>query len=114
MVNSQLSNLKRNKHTLFTLKDASPKLSKAILQNGPDSLIEVIIEIAENILEGRLQISRQKKDSLEKYKNVLRTLSSPKSSIKKSRKVLIQKGGSVLPMLLATVLGSIIEKILKK
>lgn len=113
-MSSNLKRLKENKHILFTLRRASPKLRKAILQSAPDDLIKSIIEIVFNILRGNHKISKSCKDSLKKYKKQLRNLSEPSHSLKVKRRVLIQQGGAFLPILLSTVLSGIIGKLLEK
>lgn len=112
MVSSSLKRLKDNKHILFVLKHASPKLRKAILKNASNDLIRVINEIAYNVLNGNPKIKKQDRDRLKKYKSQLRALSKPSRSIALQRKVLVQSGSGLLPLLLSTILSSIIGRYL--
>ena len=111
---SNLKRLKENKHMLFVLKNASPKLRKSILLAAPDDLIKAIYEIAFNILSGNHKINYKARDELKKYKNHLRKLVQPSRSLTLKRKVLVQNGGSFLPFLLSTVLSGILGKILQQ
>lgn len=111
---SNLKRLKENKHMLFVLKKATPKLRKAILKSAPDELIKAINEIAYNILNGNHRIGKKNKENLKKYKSQLRKLTQPNKSLKTKRKVLVQNGGSFLPYLLSTVLSGLIGKLLEQ
>lgn len=110
----KLKRLKVNKHMLYTLKSAPVKLQKSILKNCDDEVIKAIIEIVFNILEGVHKISPKTKHELEKYKLELRKIACPGRTLANKRKVLVQKGGSFLPILLSTVLSGIIGKLLGK
>lgn len=111
---SNLKRLKENRHILFVLRKASPKLRKAILLTAPDDLIKAIYEIAFNILAGNHKINGKAKANLKKYKNHLRNLVKPSRSLALKRKVLVQNGGSFLPHLLSAVLSGIIGSILQQ
>lgn len=108
-----MKRLRSHKHTLQVLKNANPKLRKAILESGDDELIKTIIECVINTLNGNHKISTQVKQKLCKYKNCFRKLIQPKISLKKKRKIIIQKGGFLLPLLgsiLSGVIGSLINR----
>lgn len=108
-----MKRLRSNKHALHVLKDASPKLRKAILQSGDDELIKTIIECVINTLNGNHKISGELKQKLCKYKNCFRKLVHAKTSLKKKRKIIIQKGGFLIPLLgsiLSGVIGSLINR----
>lgn len=98
---------------LFALKNSSPKLQKAIMKSCSDELIKTIVEIVFNVLQGIHKVSPAAKQNLEKYKLELRNLSSTSRSLASKRKVLVQKGGAILPILLSTVLSGLIGKILQ-
>ena len=113
-MSSNLKRLKENKHLLFVLKTASPKLRKSILLAAPDELIKAIYEIVYNVLSGNHKINSKSRVELKRYKNHLRKLVKPSRSLTSKRKVLVQTGGSFLPFLLSTVLSGIIGNILKQ
>lgn len=97
---------------LYVLKTNNAKLRKAILQNGNDDLIKTIIEIIFNTLNGNTKLKTKDQNLLKKYKKELRLISSSNGSVKSKRKVLVQKGG-FLPVLLASLLGGFIGKLLE-
>jgi len=58
-----------------------------------------------------IKLTRKEKSKLSKYKYRLRALVNPKISFKSKRKLLIQKGGFIVPLLtsiLSGVIGTII------
>ena len=114
MSTRKLKRLKENKHMLYVLNKAQPKLRKAILQTAPNELIKAICEITLNILADNHKICNKSKTKLKKYKTQLRELVKPSRSLASKRKVLIQKGGSFLPILLTSILSGIIGKILRQ
>lgn len=111
-MSSKLKHLKENKHMLYILKDCSPKLRKAIIQNAGNGLITTINEIIFNTLKGNNPIDKKTKLKLIQYKKPMRCLVCPKKSITSKRKLLIQKGG-FLPALISSLLSGVIGKLLE-
>lgn len=109
---SKLKNIRANKHLLYILKNAKPKLRNAILKNADNSLIKTLYEIIYNTIYMNHPIDKKCKKVLTKYKTNLRCLACPKRSLPSKRELLIQKGG-FLPTLISTILGGIIGKILE-
>ena len=101
-----------NKHILYVLRDAKPKLRKILLQNVNDSVIQAINEIALNTLKGNIELTPEQKIQLKKYKNELRFLRCSKRKVASKRKLLVQKGG-FLPILIGTVLSGIIGQLIE-
>ena len=90
---------------------------KAIVKNGDSELINTFCEIILNILRGNVPITKATKKKLLKYtKRVLRCVICRKRSIAKKRKIFIQKGAGLLPLIIASVLsglaGSVADKFL--
>lgn len=108
-----MKRLKENKHMLHVLKNASPKLRKAILNNASPDIIKMICEIAMNILNGNHTISPVIKKRIGGYKKVLRQLSCIKRSTPAKRKILIQSGGGFIPILIGSILSGLIGKFLR-
>lgn len=98
---------------LYALKNSTAKVQKAVLKTCPDDLIETIIEIVFNVLQGIHKVSPPTKRNLEKYKLDLRKIVCPIRSLDSKRKVLVQKGGAILPILLSTILSGLIGKFLQ-
>lgn len=107
-----MNRLKSQLHFLHVLKDAKPQARRALLISAHDDLIKAIVECAINTLNGNHKLSKEDKSKLSKYKNRLRTLINPKISFKNKRKLLIQKGGFIVPLLtsiLTSVIGTLIS-----
>lgn len=100
-----------NKHILFILKNANPKLRKSILKNCSLSAIKSIQEIAHNVLNGNHKVSPPCYNALKRYKRELRNFTCSNSSQCAKRKIVVQRGGFV-PLLISSVLSGIIGKIL--
>lgn len=111
-MSSKLRKLKANKYLLYVLKDAKPKLRKAILQNADNDLIKTIHEIIYNTIYMNNPVDNKSKRILKKYKTSLRCLACPKRSLPYKRKLLIQKGG-FLPILIGSILSGVIGKIIE-
>jgi len=74
--------------------------------------MKAIVDCAINTLNGSHKINKEEKNKLSKYKNRLRALIDPKISFKSKRKILIQKGGFIVPLLtsiLSGVIGTLIS-----
>lgn len=105
--------MKENEHMLYVLRQASPKLRKLILKNVDSKVIRVLSEIAHNTLKGNVEVNTADKKKMETYKRSLRCLACPKRSVNVKRKILVQHGGFLGPLLgsvLAGLIGHIIEK----
>lgn len=111
---SKLQRLKKNKHMLYVLKNANPKLRKAILMNASNDVIKTINEIAYNTLNSNNPISTQTKSKLKRYKKSLRCLACHKKSLSSKKKILVQQGNGFLPILIGTILSGVIGNLLKK
>lgn len=106
-----MKNLKKHRHFLHILQKGNCKLIKAILQTCDDSLIKVLFEIVHNVLNGNAKISKKQKALLKRYKRPLRLIKTPKTSLKRKRKILIQTGGAIIPTLVTAALGALFGKI---
>jgi len=107
-----MNRLKSQLHFLNVLKDAKPQARRALLTSADDDLIKAIVECAINTLNGNHKLTKEDKGKLSKYKNRLRALVNLKISFKIKRKLLVQKGGFIVPLLtsiLSGVIGSLIS-----
>ncbi len=89
------------------LAKSKSKLRKSILSHADKNLITAICECSDNLLRGNIKISQKVKEQLKKYRHVLRELVE-KSSVKKKRQILVQKGG-FLEFLIPAVASGIAE-----
>lgn len=109
-----MKRLKENRHILHVLKSASPKLRKSILTHASPEVIKTLCEISINTLNGNHTITAATKRQLNRYKKVLRNLSSVNRTVPSKRKILIQSGGGAfIPILIGSVLSSILGQIIQ-
>jgi len=88
---------------LLSMFRTSYVLNRCVLNAKPtspdDDLIKAIVECAINTLNGNHKLTEDDKGKLSKYKNRLRVLVNPNITFKIKRKLLIQKGGFIVPLL---------------
>src|SRR5215469_1168180 len=107
-----MNRLKSQLHFLHVIKDAKPQARRVLLESASDELIKAIVECVINTLNGNHKLSKEEKSKLSKYKNRLRALVNPKFSFKHKRKLIVQKGGFIVPLLtsiLSGIIGAIIN-----
>lgn len=105
--------IERNKEFICFICKAKGKQLKSLMQNATDDQIKTLNEIALNVINGNVPLSKQTFSKLGKGKKLLRIMADKKLSAKKKRKG-IQKGGWILPLLASTVLPMIVDAIQKK
>jgi len=88
-------------HTLRVLKEADPKLRKAIIANCSRETVKSICECALNVLCGNIPLSACSKRKLRIYKNSLCKVADKSVSLSAKRKVISHRGGFLLPLLSA-------------
>jgi hypothetical protein len=94
-----------NYHTLPVLKTACPKLRKAIISNCKKNLINSINECVLNVLKGNITLSDYSKRKLKKYKSRHRSLVDKRLPLSAKKRVIVQHGGFLLPLLTAVLLA---------
>jgi hypothetical protein len=94
-----MNRVKSQLHLLRVLKDAKPQVRRALLASASNDLIKAIVECAINTLNGNHKLTKEEKSKLSNYKNHLRALVNPKISFKYKRKLLVPKGGFIIPLL---------------
>lgn len=107
MRKSSKKHLINDKYLLYTIKNASPKLRKSILQNCSPSLIKTLSEICHNVVKGNCVLSKKLLTSLKKHKKTLRSISCRSVSLASKRKHLVQKGNGFLGLILAPLLADL-------
>ena len=108
--------IKPNFHKLHTLKDARPKLRKAIISNCDKDLVNYVSECALNLLHGNVKLSDCARKKLRKYRHQLRTVIDRRVPLARKKKLIVQSGGFLVPLLTAVLptLASLIYDGLKK
>lgn len=103
---SQFRNILDQEHILKELAREKSIYRITILKKADPKLIIAICEIIYNILEGNLPLDKKQKELLFKERNFLRKLVE-KNKITYKRRLLVQKGGFILPLLLPIALSAI-------
>jgi hypothetical protein len=81
---------------------------KAIIENADKELIYTLCECVLNCINGNVTLDESIKTKLNRHKLHLRSLLRKRnSSIKKKKKILIQKGSGFLPIILSTILSAL-------
>ena len=99
-------------HFLHVLKEAKPLVRRASLTSADDDLIKAIVDCAINTLNENHKLTKENRSKLSTYENHLRALVNPQFSPNSKRKLLIQKGGFIFPLLtsiLSVVIGTLIS-----
>ena len=93
------------------LVDATPKLKKAIIKHAPTDLVTAISEIVLNLIKGVIKLTADQKKRLSQYKKELLALAKKKVPLGKKRKILVQKGGGVVSILVPLALSLLSSKL---
>ena len=96
---------RNNYHHLKVLSTSNPKQVKAILKEADDSLIHTLCECVHNVLKSTVPISPKDKTKLTEFKTPLLKLVDKELPLPEKRKVLVQKGGNFLSVLLPPALA---------
>jgi len=105
--------IRSNYHALQVLKTAHPKLRKAFLANCKSELVKTLTECSLNLLRGNVKLTPCQKRKLRKHRVHLRKLADKRVSLTSKRKIIVQRGGFLLP-LLGAVLPTIASLIFKQ
>lgn len=112
-------NIEKEKNNLGKLKTLSicdKKLIKTILSKSNKEFISIIKDCIYNVLLGNIKLCDKDRNKLKNHKYTLRKIVKTKQA-KKNKQILIQKGGSILPIILPgaiTLLTTLIDLIQKK
>lgn len=104
---SETERVEKNVDFLKILSKCKSNMRKVILTNADKDLINTICECVHNCLNGNIELNNEIKTKLKRHKNDLRNLVGRNKSLKIKKKILSQKGGAFLPLLLSTVLGGL-------
>jgi len=94
-----MKRIRSNYHNLHVLKDARPKLRRAILANSDKELVNSVGKCALNVLQGNVKLSNCKKRKLRKFRRQLRTVADSHMPLARKKKLIIQSGGVLVPLL---------------
>ena len=95
--------IKANYHALQVLKNAGPKLRKVIVSSCNKDFLHSISECVLNVLNGIIRVSDCAKRKLKRFKSSLRSFIDKRLPLASKRRVIIQRGGFLLPLLSAVL-----------
>jgi hypothetical protein len=93
----------RNVPAMRSLRKMNARQRNNYIKRCSPDFVRVLCECCKNLLKGNVPVSAHQTIKLRRYRNILRTLSSKKASLKTRRK-LLQKGG-FLPLLLGPAIS---------
>lgn len=100
---SSMASVKKHLPILKLLQSAKPKLRKSIISNCDLDFVNTLIECVFNTVKGNIPLTESEKKRLKKFKTVLRKVLKTKGGLCKKRKVIVQNGGTFLPLLLQPI-----------
>jgi len=98
-----MKRIKSNFHSVHALEDVRPKLRRVIIANSDKELLTSISECALNVLKGNVKLSVCKKRKLRKFRRQLRTVVDKHVPLARKKKLIIQRGGFLVPLLSAVL-----------
>lgn len=81
-----------------------PKQSKELIRAAPVPVLKLLSNAAIIASKGDIKLTPNQKHKFAQHRRLFRLLGSPGISFNNKRKYLIQRGGSVIPILLSTLL----------
>ena len=106
-----MTSLRNNLKKLRRLQKAAVGERKRLLKNADNELVQCICDCAHNCINNNVPLTNAQFTKLAKHKRTLRRLCKPGESWKQKKKVILQSGGFLLPLLvpiLASVLGGLL------
>lgn len=98
---------------MLKLIKKNKKLGVKLINNNND-LAKCLCDCAYNIVHGNINIDQKTKNKLFKYRTKLHALSKPSISLNSKKKILKQKGGGFLPLLIVPILSLLSDIIINK
>lgn len=100
----------RNRRFLEYYLEADKQRQKQLLKQANKDQIDSISEVALNLLKKNIPVNPQTKARLAKHKKDITYIAS-KGPRAKRKKILVQRGGSFLPLVLSAVLPLILKQL---
>ena len=86
-------------------------MTTAIIKHAPTDLVTAISEIVLNLIKGVIKLTAHQNKRLSRYKKELLALAKKKVPLGKKRKILVQKGGGVVSILVPLALSLLSSKL---
>ena len=94
---------KSNYHTLHVLRTAEPKLREDLISNCNSELVNSISECILNAVNGNVKLTGCNTHKLRKHKVTLRKVVDKRVPLSTKKKLIVQRGGFLLPLLRAVL-----------
>jgi len=110
-------NVKKHLPVLDFLSKASPKYRERLLKDADRNLLLAICEICYNVCRGNVKCSPKDINKLRRYKKHIECLALTRRTAKrlvKQKRIINQKGGSFLPLLLTPIISSLADYLVRK
>lgn len=88
------------------------KCRQKMINDAPKEVIDSVGECCLNIIKGNVHLTKAQKQQLRSRKRHIRLLSSKQVPLAAKKKIINQKGGALLGLLLKPLLGPIIGSVL--
>lgn len=102
----------KNADLLKALAKLKPKQRVAFLKTADKEIVQCLCGCALNVIKGRVPINSAQRKKLSLHKRLLRKLVLRKGGWKSKKKILIQKGGNFIPLILGPVLSAVLSSVL--
>ena len=100
------------------LTQLSNECRKKMIQESPKEVIDCVGECCINLIKGNVRLTNAQKNQLRARKQHIHLLSSKQVPLVEKKKIINQKGGALLGLLLkplmAPIIGSVLGEIIKK
>lgn len=107
-----IGRVKTHQELLKALLNLKPKYRDVLLKSCGEDEINCISECIFNVLKGKVALKDKDKSKLKKQKNILRKVVS-KVDHKQRKRLIVQKGGAFLPVILGAVLSTLLSSLTK-
>lgn len=102
-----MASVRKHLPTLKLVQVAKPRLRKSIIAHCDIELIKTIIDCVHNTLNGNIKLTPSETAKLKKFKNILRKILKGPGNLDKKRDLILQNGGSFLPVLLKPIVTGV-------
>jgi hypothetical protein len=102
------SEVKKYLPLLRLLVETTPYKRKKLLLSADTNFIKVLIECCYNILYGNVELPKQNIKKLKKFKEYIRKVAKATKNTNIKKQILVQKGGSFLPLILPSIISGLV------
>ena len=89
----------------------NPEVISRIIKKSPDNVVKAICNAALNTAEGSVILNKKQKQILASHRGLIHQLVQKGETPQRKKNLLVQKGGSVLGILIPTILGAVLTSL---